>query len=107
VLHLVRVQVKKKVKYSSYAKKSFAKQKNQFIRHHHTDIKYDFELTEIIPFAKKFSLIYNEEKGDKSWYTNTCLLMIFDLLVLGWIVRACFNSNTSYVKYKIKKKIEY
>jgi hypothetical protein len=107
VLHMVRIQIKKKIKYSSYAKKSYEKQKKEFIRHNHTDRSYDYELTEIIPFAKKFSLIYNEEKGDKAWYSNTCLLAVLDLFLLGWIVRMCFNANTRYVKYKIKKKIDY
>jgi hypothetical protein len=74
VLNHCKVEIKKKIKYSSYAKKSYEKQKKEFIRHNHTDRSYDFELTEIIPFAEKYCLIYNEEKGSQAWYTNSCLV---------------------------------
>jgi hypothetical protein len=107
VLKLVRVKISKKIKYSSYARSSLEKQKKVFIKNHHRDAKFDYELTEIIPYGNRFVLCYNEEKGDKSWYTNTCLLAVLDFVVLGWIVRWRFNANTRFVKYKIVKRIEY
>lgn len=67
-------------------------QKKRFVtRYKHYDKEYDFKFVECIEGYTPYSLVLCNAKSKDDhrmpWYTNTVLLIILDIFMLGWIQR--------------------
>ena len=80
-------------------------EKSQFLKEHHTDKYYDFIYHENIPHQQEHCLVYNEIKGEKPWYVRMSVLVLLDILFIGWIQRWKLNANTYKVHYELKKYV--
>ena len=49
--------------------------------------------------------MYNEEAGSQPWYTHLWILVILDMLVIGWIQRIVLNAKTKIIEYKLCKHV--
>jgi len=103
VLLLSRLHTDKEINFSSKAHRRFEKKKKKFIKHNNRDKEYDYWFTKDIPFHQAECLVYSPKLGNKPWYTNVCLMVTLDFLMLGWIPRFCLNKNTKIVEYEIIK----
>ena len=54
---------------------------------------------------KESSLMYNEQKGDKPWFTKNSNFWILTFLLFGWFQRVKFIENSKKVELNIKKFI--
>jgi len=45
--------------------------------------------------------------GEKPWWISVYLLVVLDVLVLGWIMRLYLNSSARKVEFTLKKRIAY
>jgi len=52
-------------------------------------------------------LVFNDEKGGQPWYSKCWILVLLDLVMIGWIMRLKLNLNTKIVKYKLEKYIHH
>ena len=43
--------------------------------------------------------------GEQPWFLSTCIMVMLDLIMLGWIQRFKIYNNTYEVKYTLKKQI--
>ena len=82
---LTRIFTFKYVNLSPKAQRNYDQQYANFMRVHHRDEHYDFSFTKTIPCHEEQCLAYNPKKGGKPWFTNCCILIILDILSLGWI----------------------
>lgn len=103
VLLLSRLHTDKEINFSSKAHRRFDKKKRKFIKKNNRDKYYDYWCTKEIPFHQAECLVYSPKLGAKPWYTNVCLMVTLDFLMLGWIPRFCLNKNTKIVEYEIIK----
>jgi len=107
VLLLTRLETTKEIIYSRRADSAFREQKNKFIMYNNNDKEYDFHFTEKIPYADTHCLIYNAESGNQPWFSHCYLLILMDVLLIGWIMRIKLNASTKVVKYRLEKYIHY
>ena len=105
VLLLSRLSTEKEIKYSTKAWHRFEKKKKKFIKKNRRDKYYDYHHTEVINFMQKECLVYSPKQGEKPWFTNVCLMVFLDFIMLGWIPRYHLAKNTKIVDYEIIKYI--
>lgn len=105
VLHLVRLRTYKTVNYSPGAMTRLTWAKRSFIVRNDWDTHYDFHYHEDIPHQASNTLVYNDALGGAPWFTNCGLLVLMDLLFLGWIQRVCMLKSTGRVEYSLNKLV--
>lgn len=81
-LRAVRLHVYDNIRYSPKAQRMHDEQQAEFISHNNRDDHYDFNENEYIPGYKANIGVYN---GGKPCYMMSPLMIIFDLIALGWI----------------------
>jgi hypothetical protein len=91
---------------SAAADYRFEKKKKKFITaNKDKDKYYDYWCSKKIHFDMHEALVYQPKLGKKPWFTNVCLMVGLDFLMLGWIPRYFLIKNTKLVKYEIIKYI--
>lgn len=105
MLKLARLHTTKIIHFTSVAHARYSMEKHDFIRRNDRDVHYDFSEKQDIPGHKGHCLVYNPKEGSKPWFTDMCLLVLLDLLMLGWIQRWKLDTKTFKVEYTLKKLV--
>ena len=85
---------------SPIVRKRYVDEKVAFIQENNKDNQlYEFEFLVDVPFTFDRTLVYEEKLGGKPWYANDKLMVLLDLLVIGWIQRIFIEYYTHKVKY--------
>lgn len=107
VLMLTRLKTCKILHFTEKARKRVDKKAHKFVKKHDRDRYYDFSKRQEVCYALKSNvLVYNEKQGKRPWYTQYCILVALDFILLGWILRLMLNANSKIVEYEIKKLIK-
>lgn len=106
VLLLTRLWSHKEIDYTSKGWKKWKKTKKKIIKKNkHRDTHWQYYCTEEIPYHVEFMLVYNDQVGQKPWFANFTILVILDIILIGWIQRIKLNSNSKIVHFTFKKLI--
>ena len=105
MLRLTRLHTDKVYNYSPQASVRLQQQRANFIAVNNHDTHYDYTLQQKIPHQTEWTLVFNEDGGKKPWYTNYCLMIFLDCLLLGWLQRLVLNASAKVVEYKLVKYI--
>ena len=104
-LKLTRLHTEKTVILSSKAAKRWFKEYDDFIDRNDRDTHKDTSTWKDIPHHNEYCLVYNPDMGSKPWFTNFGLLIFLDIIFLGWIQRAKFDTQTFKVDYSLTKLV--
>lgn len=80
-------------------------QKHTFIKENWKDDLYDFNLVESVEGHNHYNLIVNPERGGHPWYIKKGWMILFDILLAGWLPRFLLDRNSLYVEFTVEKYI--
>ena len=105
VIHLTRLFTHKIINMSARASGSYEVQKHRFIKENWKDTHYDYNFTEEIEGHSSWSLIINPARGGHPWYSIWAWMLIFDVILMGWLPRFLLDRNSLRVEFTIEKYI--
>lgn len=98
-LKLARLHTDKTVSLTAKAEERWRAEFSDFVKRNDRDTHKETHTWKNIPHHEEYCLVYNPDMGDKPWFTNYWLIVFLDLIFLGWIQRAKFDTSTFKVDY--------
>lgn len=85
--------------------KKYKKKKAKFWKKYKVDRHADFWEKRFLKDLNEMSLVYNDKKAKKLWYTNKNLYCFLTCCFTGWLQRIYLVKNSQRIKFKHKKKL--
>ena len=102
-LKVIRLKVKDTIDLSPEAGKKYKAQKQAFIDNNQRDTHNDFSVKQFNPGVVNNIAVYN---APEPWYLKLWVLIILDLVMLGWIQRIIMQKRSGKTQFSIKKYIK-